>query len=102
MSSRKRIYSQTIGNQIRKARKEIGLSQKQLGHALKLSDKAVSSYEIGRSVPSFRVLRKISKVVYKPISYFDEETGNEDMDLAIKISTIEKELAEIKALLKKR
>ena len=91
-----------IGNRIRKARKEIGISQKQLAKILSVSDKAVSSYEVGRTTPSFNTIRKISKVVHKPISYFDKDSDPKDLDLQIKIKTIERELLEIKKLLKKR
>jgi len=91
-----------IGSRIKKARKEIGLSQKQLASALRLSDKAVSSYEVGRTTPSFETIKKIGKIVHKPIAYFDKDSNPKDLDLQIKIKTVEKELLEIKKLLKKK
>ncbi len=91
-----------VGNRIKKARKEIGISQKQLAGYLRVSDKAVSSYEVGRTTPSFETIKKIGKIVHKPIAYFDKDSGINDLDLQIKIKTIEKELLEIKKLLKKR
>lgn len=91
----------TIGKRIRKARKEVGLSQKQLAARLKLSDKAVSAYEVGRVMPSFAKIRQISKVVHKPIAYFDEEVDPKELNIGIKIKIVEKELAEIKRLLRK-
>jgi len=91
-----------VGGRIKKARKEIGISQKQLAGQLRISDKAVSSYEVGRTTPSFATIKKISKLVHKPISYFDEDSDPQSLDLQIKIKTIEKELLEIKKLLKKR
>jgi len=92
----------SVGDKIRKARKEMGFSQKELARHLRLSDKAVSSYEVGRTTPSFETIKKIGKIVHKPITYFDKDSDPKDLDLQIKIKTIEKELLEIKRLLKKR
>lgn len=91
-----------LGKRIKYARKETGFSQKKLSNYLKVSDKAISAYEVGRTTPSFAVLKKISKLTHKPLSYFDTEEKSEDLDLQIKLKTIEKELLEIKQLLKKR
>jgi transcriptional regulator with XRE-family HTH domain len=92
--------SQTIAQRIKKARKAVGLSQKQLGKVLKLSDKAVSSYEVGRATPPIETLREISKVTYKPVSYFlDEE--NKAVTLESRLQIIERELAEIRKELQK-
>jgi transcriptional regulator with XRE-family HTH domain len=96
--------SLTLAKKIRQARKSVGLSQKDLAKVLELTDKAVSSYEVGRAVPSVETLREISKVTYKPFSYFmseaEEQTGDEE--LAEKIDKIDRELQEIKELLKKK
>ena len=91
-----------VGGRIKKARKELGISQKQLARYLRLSDKAISSYEVGRTTPSFATIKKIGKVVHKPITYFDEDSNPNGLDLQIKIKTVEKELLEIKRLLKKK
>lgn len=90
-----------LGQKIRKARKEVGLSQKQLAGYLKLSDKAISAYEVGRATPSFEILSRIGQTVHKPINYFDAHADTQDIDLQIKIKTIEKELLEIKKLLER-
>jgi len=95
-------YKKSMGERIKKARKEVGLSQKELANRLRLSDKTISSYEVGRTIPSFTTIRKISKTVHKPIAYFDEDSNQGDLDLQIKIKTIEKELLEIKKLLRKK
>jgi len=92
----------TFGQKLKRARKEVGLSQKDLGEALKLSDKAISSYEVDRATPSLDTLKEISKLIHKPISYFLDEIDHDDLDLQIKLKIIEKELLEIKKILKKR
>jgi transcriptional regulator with XRE-family HTH domain len=91
-----------IGTRIRKAREEAGMSQKELANLLSLSDKAVSSYEVGRTTPSVLYLKKIGLAVQKPISYFDDTPESDDIDLQIKLKIIERELLEIKRLLGKR
>lgn len=90
-----------LGRKIKKARRDVGMSQRELAEELKVSDKTISAYEVGRATPSFRTIKKISRIVHKPIAYFDEE-DNADVDLQIKLKTIERELLEVKKLLKKR
>lgn len=89
----------TIGARIKHARMEEGLSQKELAQKVKLSDKAISSYEVDRAEPSFQMLQKISKVVNRPVRYFLDESIQQDVDLAGKLAKIEQELAEVKKLL---
>jgi len=91
-----------LGKRIKQARHEMGWSQKELAQKLKLSDKAISSYEVNRATPSFLTLKKISRVVHKPIAYFDDGVDSDNLDLQIKIKIVEKELLEIKKLLKKK
>lgn len=91
-----------LAERLKKARQDAGLSQKDLGDSLKLSDKAISSYEVGRAVPSIETLKDISRVTHKPVSYFLDDADPDDVDLQIKIKTIEKELLEIKKILEKK
>lgn len=88
-----------LAEKIKTARKSVGLSQRDMGKILKLSDKAVSSYEVGRAAPNLDALRQIAEVTHKPISYFVEETVDEESLIEVKIKMIEKELSEIKELL---
>jgi len=91
-----------LGKSIKKARKGLGLSQKDFAEHLHISDKAVSSYEVGRAVPNFEMMKRIAKLLGKPIGYFDGDAEVSSVDLEIKLKIIEKELLEIKKLLKKR
>jgi len=91
-----------IGNKIRIARKSIGMSQKDLARVLRISDKAISSYEVGRISPSVTVLKKISTVVHKPLSYFDDKASLTREELYKKLQEIESELKEVKNMLKKQ
>ena len=94
--------SLTIGQKIKKARKEAGMSQEDLGRALGLTDKAVSTYEVGRASPSIDTLKEISKVTYKPITYFMSDGDPDDINLEVKMKIIERELTEIKEILRRK
>lgn len=91
-----------LADRIKTARQDRGLSQKELGDALKLSDKAVSSYEVGRAEPTLTTLKDISRVTMKPLAYFLDETEPSDYDLQEKLAKVEQELIEIKKLLAKK
>ncbi len=52
----------TLGNRIYELRKKKGLSQKQLGEALGVSNKAVSKWETGAAVPKTQTLVKLAGV----------------------------------------
>ncbi len=94
--------TKTIGAIVRKARQERGLSQKELGERVKLSDKAISSYEVERAVPSLSILRKISVVTRKPISYFLDDLATDQVDLDAKLDSIARELTTIREYLAKK
>lgn len=103
LSRAKEVKSnKSVGQRIRRARKEAGLSQKQLSQTLQISDKAVSAYEVGRTPVSFAILKRISGITHKPIAYFAAEAKEKDLNLQEKLNVIEKELWEIKQLLKRK
>ncbi len=98
----------SIGSKIRKERERQGMSQRRLGMVLGLSDKAVSSYESDRTVPSLDTLMKIANELGKPINYFlsdyvDDIDLVDHMDLLQKkVDALVAELAELKeAILRK-
>lgn len=91
----------SLGNKIKIARKSIGLSQKDLARYIKVTDKAVSSYEVGRTSPPITILKKISLIVHKPLSYFDDNASFTKEELLQKLNQIEQELKEVKQYLKK-
>ncbi len=62
---------------IREMRKKAGLSQKQLGEMLGISNRAVSKWENGVSLPSSRNLVALSKIFGVPLSHFAAEEGKE-------------------------
>ncbi len=91
----------TLGQKIKKARTKAGYSQKELGVILKLSDKAISSYEVDRAEPNLKVLKQISQATKTPFQYFTGECDEDALDISTKLQRIEKELNEVKILIKK-
>lgn len=89
-----------LANRIRRARKDAHLSQKTLAEHIGVSDKSVSAYEQGRSIPPFEKLKKIANCTNRPLTYFTEEPTDETTIMS-KLKMIEQELDEIKKLLKK-
>ncbi len=92
------MSTKDIGKKIREARNELGISQKKLGEALIISEKAISSYESGRTAPSIQILQKIAKRTNKPITYFTDELTKET-SLIFLLENIENQLKEIRRLL---
>ena len=90
-----------LARRIRQARINAKLSQAELGKGIGLSDKSISAYEQGRSIPPFPKLKKIAEQTSHPLAYFTEEKSTQNVDLAQKLASIERELAEVKRLLKK-
>ena len=88
-----------LAKRIRNARENSHLSQHELGKSIGLSDKSVSAYEKGRSQPPLENLRKIADATNYPLSYFTHEENGEG-EITAKLISIERELAEVKRLLK--
>ena len=84
---------------IRTARREAHLSQHELGDGIGVSDKSVSAYEQGRSVPPISKLKKIAETTQHPLSFFTQENITE-ATITAKLTSIERELSEVKRLLK--
>lgn len=89
-----------LAKRIRKARTDAHLSQAALGQGIGVSDKAISSYEKGRSTPSVAQLKSIAQTTRLPLAYFTDENEQPAL-LAGRIAAIEKELVALKKLLKK-
>ena len=83
-----------IGEKIKKFREELGLSQKKLGLALGLSDKAISAYESDRTYPPIDTLYRIAQELDKPITAFITE--DIEVDKKIRLQNIENLLNDIK------
>jgi transcriptional regulator with XRE-family HTH domain len=56
-------WQHELGDQIRKARERIGMSQKELANGLSVTREQVSNYENGRCAPPVNVVAEIAKAL---------------------------------------
>ena len=71
-----------IGNKIREARKELGLTQTEFAKKIGSTRSTVSDLEKGiNKGGNFKLINSIAKISHKPISYFIDE--NSDFQMGI-------------------
>jgi len=92
-----RLDLQILAERIRIARKESVLSQIELAQNIGVSDKAISSYEVGRAIPPLDILKKISIITGKQMSFFFDEDPNNRVVLQ-KVDKMIEELNSIKKI----
>ena len=56
-------------NRIQQMRKRMGLSQRQLGDAMQVSQSAISAWEAGRNEPDYTSLRKMAEILECGVEY---------------------------------
>ena len=83
----------TVGENIRRIRKEKGLTQNQLGELCGLADSAIRRYENGGANPKFETLRKIANALDISIGEIDPNVKDLANDLARK--EIQRQIREI-------
>lgn len=89
-----------IGKRISELRKKKGVTQEELAKLLYVSDKTVSSWEMGRTEPSLDLIVKLSEVLECEVSYLIY--GNDlksDVETEIKIKLSEEEALQLKSTL---
>lgn len=64
----------TIGENIKRIRKEKGLSQKELGQKLGVSQQMIGQYEKSNAVPKLETLQKIADALDVPLSELDDRS----------------------------
>lgn len=89
-----------IGERINQVRTKNGMSQKQLGKKLGVSEGFVNEVETGRKVINQNLIDKISKILGQEINditmSFEEETFNEEKEVKVKAKVKEnKEVNEV-------
>ncbi|MDY5669196.1 MAG: helix-turn-helix transcriptional regulator [Bacilli bacterium] len=84
----------TIGNRIKLKRKELGLTQAELGEKLNITDRAVSKWEQGEGDPNLSIIPNIAKVLGVSLDYLllgkEEEPAItlDDMDAEKRLSLL--------------
>ncbi len=95
----KRKKLSQLARRIRSARTNAHLSQEELGKSIGVSDKSISAYEQDRSMPPVEKLKKIAKYTNHPLIYFTQDDIS-DATISAKLLSIERELSEVKRLLR--
>ncbi len=96
---RKPSPTSSFADRLKRVRQTMGWSQRDLAKELQLSDKAISSYEVGRSSPTIETLQILGKLTKRPLSYFFGDEAQEDIEIAFKLDRIEDELRSIRKYL---
>lgn len=84
----------TIGEKIRKHRKEIGLTQKALADAAGIAEITVRQYESGRYKPRAENIVSISNALQVPYSYFLDDEQAEPLNGILETKTVDNDYQE--------
>lgn len=66
----KDLTSAVLGNRIRQARKDAGLSQVRLAQLLNTTQSAISLYEAGQRAVGIDMLLNVARILNRPLHYF--------------------------------
>lgn len=95
--------SASLGNRIRTARRDAGMSQGQLATALNTTQSAISLYEAGQRSVGIDMLLNVARILNRPLHYFLGEDGDmlyvKDSDIAALISELESHPEDLPELL---
>lgn len=92
-------FMQGLADRIRTARKHIDLSQIELAQQVGVSDKAISSYEVGRAIPPLDILKKISEATQKPMAFFFNEDDVKYQELRGHVEKMQEELDKLRQMM---
>lgn len=67
-----------LGEKIKKARKECGLSQEQLAEKMSLSRSAIAKWEAGNGLPDVDNLKTLARLLNVSVDYLLDDTGKMD------------------------
>ncbi|GAB4323017.1 MAG: hypothetical protein Kow0010_04130 [Dehalococcoidia bacterium] len=86
--------SAMLGQRIRKARRDAGMSQGQLAESLNTTQSAISLYEAGQRSVGIDMLLNVARILNRPLHYFLGEDGEmlyvKDSEIAKLITELEK------------
>jgi len=83
-----------IGEQLKKLREKLNISQDRFGKRIGVTGKTVSAYETGKIIPSLDILKKISE------EYNVTFLRKNDREIERRIDDIQKSLHELQKLFK--
>ncbi|MBI2767848.1 MAG: helix-turn-helix transcriptional regulator [Chloroflexi bacterium] len=92
-----------LGNRIKLARRDAGMSQGQLASSLSTTQSAISLYEAGQRSVGIDMLLNVARILNRPLHYFLGEEGDmlyvKDSDIAELISELESHPEDLPELL---
>lgn len=95
--------SASLGQRIRTARRDAGMSQGQLATALNTTQSAISLYEAGQRSVGIDMLLNVAKILNRPLHYFLGDDGEmlyvKDSDIAELIAELERHPEDLPDLL---
>lgn len=95
--------SASLGNRIRTARRDAGMSQGQLATALNTTQSAISLYEAGQRSVGIDMLLNVARILNRPLHHFLGEDGDmlyvKDSDIAALIAELERHPEDLPELL---
>jgi transcriptional regulator with XRE-family HTH domain len=95
--------SASLGNRIRTARRDAGMSQGQLAQNLNTTQSAISLYEAGQRSVGIDMLLSVARILNRPLHYFLGDEGDmlyvKDSDIAQLIGELEKHPEDLPELL---
>ncbi len=80
----------TIGEKIRVARKQAGLTQTQMAEKLSVSRQAITKWETGAGIPDIENIKRISSLLNISIDYLLDDGGKVDKAIIREIIVLEK------------
>lgn len=92
----------SIGNQIRKYRKEANISQKELGNRLGMSQQQIAQYENGNRMPKIETLQKIADALDVYIGKLDDKWGADILNNKEDYIKFRKQLSDYEADVQKK
>ena len=95
--------SASLGQRIRSARRDAGMSQGQLASSLNTTQSAISLYEAGQRSVGIDMLLNVARILNRPLHYFLGDDGDmlyvRDSDIAQLIDELEKHPEDLPELL---
>jgi transcriptional regulator with XRE-family HTH domain len=85
-------FLKKLGDRIRQARNELGISQEKLADLANTTQNTISQYENGKRSMRVSELPQLASALKKPVSYFIEDTFNASHKVKVDANTILNEL----------
>lgn len=83
-----------VGERIKKIRIELSLTQKDLGKLCNVGQVQIARYENGKTKPTEKILKRLSKGLNMPVEYFNSNTSPSETRLDMEYYKLKKVIDE--------